>query len=43
MPALSQRVYTLSRVIKEEKKDEEGVGHSGVEKEKGRDAVESEH
>ena len=27
-------VYTLPRAIKEEKKSEEGVGHSGVEKEK---------
>ena len=26
--------YTLPRAIKEEKKKEEGVGHSGVEKEK---------
>ena len=32
---MSQMVYTLSRAIKEEKKNEEGVGHSGVEKEKG--------
>ena len=28
-------VYTLPRAIKEEKKIEKGVGHSGVEKEKG--------
>ena len=27
--------YTLPRAIKEKKKKEEGVGHSGVEKEKG--------
>ena len=27
-------VYTLPRAIKEKKKKEEGVGHSGVEKEK---------
>ena len=36
MLARSQRVYTLSQVIKEEKRDEEGVGHSRVQREKER-------
>ena len=31
----SKCFYTLPRAIKEKKKKEEGVGHSGVEKEKG--------
>ena len=34
MPAWSQRVYTLSRVIKEEKKDEEKVGNLESKREK---------
>ena len=31
----SKCFYTLPRAIKEEKKNEEGVGHSGVKKKKG--------